>query len=89
MAIYLDETMLIGIVRAEVSYARDTSNEVEEEVAFRLVLQIPDDLPMAHARPPRAAFWVAEKARAHRHRIECVPTPCQFALLRQSEDYLR
>jgi hypothetical protein len=48
--VFIDETTLTGIVRAEVSYARDNGNPVAKEVAHALaiadLLEIPDDLPM-------------------------------------------
>jgi hypothetical protein len=43
----IDETTLTGVVRAEVSFARDSGGQVEREVALALaladLLELPDD----------------------------------------------
>jgi hypothetical protein len=44
---FINETTLTGIVRAEVSFARDNGEHVQQELAFALavadLLQLPDD----------------------------------------------
>ena len=45
--VFIDETTLTGIVRAEVSYARDNGNPVAEDVAYALAIADLLQFPMS------------------------------------------